>query len=45
MDLKILYCLVIMDYYKNFKNKGLINDDSYLMVYLNNLICGDDLIV
>lgn len=45
MDLKTLYRSVIMDHYKNPKNKGLINDDSYLTVHLNNPTCGDDLVV
>lgn len=45
MDLKTLYRSVIMDHYKNPKNKGLINDDNYLTVHLNNPTCGDDLIV
>ena len=34
-----------MDHYKNPKNKGLINDDNYLTVHLNNPTCGDDIIV
>src|SRR5690554_5403090 len=45
MDLKSLYRSVIMDHYKNPKNKGLINDEGYLTVHLNNPTCGDDLIV
>ena len=45
MDLKTLYRSVIMDHYKNPKNKGLINDESYLTVHLNNPTCGDDLVV
>ena len=40
-----LYRRVIMDHYKNPKNKGLINDDNYLTVHLNNPTCGDDLVV
>jgi len=45
MDLKTLYRSVIMDHYKNPKNKGLINDERYLTVHLNNPTCGDDLVV
>jgi len=45
MDLKTLYRSVIMDHYKNPKNKGLMNDEKYLTVHLNNPTCGDDLIV
>ena len=45
MDLKNLYRSVIMDHYKFPKNKGLVNDDTYLTVHLNNPTCGDDLVV
>lgn len=43
MDLKTLYREVIMDHYKNPKNKGLKNMDPYHMVHLTNPSCGDDL--
>lgn len=43
MDLKTLYREVIMDHYKNPKNKGLKNTDPYHMVHLTNPSCGDDL--
>lgn len=43
MDLKTLYREVIMDHYKNPKNKGLKNIDPYHMVHLTNPSCGDDL--
>lgn len=43
MDLNTLYRTVIMDHYKNPKNKGLKNSDPYHMVHLNNPSCGDDL--
>ena len=45
MDIKTLYRSVIMDHYKHPKNKGLVNDQNYLTVHLNNPTCGDDLIV
>lgn len=45
MDLKDLYRQVIMDHYKNPKNKGLINHSDYLTIHLNNPSCGDDMTV
>lgn len=36
-----LYRQVIMEHYKNPKNKGLINDDRYIKVHLDNPNCGD----
>ena len=44
-NLENLYRQVIMDHYKNPRNKGLINDDSYLKVHLKNPTCGDDITV
>ena len=43
MDLKELYRAVIMDNYKNPKNKGLKKTDKYHFVHLNNPSCGDDM--
>ncbi|MDE5565482.1 MAG: SUF system NifU family Fe-S cluster assembly protein [Anaeroplasmataceae bacterium] len=43
MDLKQLYREVIMDHYKNPKNKGLKNTDPYHLVHLTNPSCGDDM--
>lgn len=43
MDLKTLYREVIMDHYKNPKNKGLKNTDPYHLVHLTNPSCGDDM--
>ncbi len=43
MDLNTLYRTVIMDHYKNPKNKGLKNTDPYHLVHLTNPSCGDDL--
>lgn len=39
VNLDILYRQVIMDYYKNLCNKGVLNDS--IVVDMNNLICGD----
>lgn len=38
-----LYKAVIMDHYKNPKNKGLKTDIGYHNVHLNNPSCGDDM--
>ena len=43
MDLSTLYRAVIMDNYKNPKNKGLTRSDKYHFVHLNNPSCGDDM--
>lgn len=43
MDLNTLYRAVIMDNYKNPKNKGLVGSDKYHFVHLNNPSCGDDM--
>lgn len=43
MDLSTLYRAVIMDNYKNPKNKGLTKGDKYHFVHLNNPSCGDDM--
>ncbi len=43
MNLESLYRQVIMEHYKYPKNKGLVNDDSYQTVHLNNPSCGDDI--
>lgn len=43
MDLTTLYRTVIMDNYKNPKNKGLKKTDKYHFVHLNNPSCGDDM--
>lgn len=43
MDLNTLYRTVIMDNYKNPKNKGLKKTDKYHFVHLNNPSCGDDM--
>ena len=43
MDLNTLYRTVIMDNYKNPKNKGLKKSSDYHFVHLNNPSCGDDM--
>lgn len=43
MDLTTLYRAVIMDNYKNPKNKGLKKSDKFHFVHLNNPSCGDDM--
>lgn len=43
MDLNTLYRQVIMEHYKNPKNKGLKNSDPYHLVHLTNPSCGDDM--
>lgn len=43
INLEQLYRAVIMDHYKNPKNKGLIEDANYYKVHLNNPSCGDDM--
>lgn len=43
MDLTTLYRAVIMDNYKNPKNKGLKKTDKFHFVHLNNPSCGDDM--
>ena len=43
MDLNTLYRTVIMDNYKNPKNKGLKHTDDYHFVHLNNPSCGDEM--
>jgi nitrogen fixation protein NifU and related proteins len=40
-----LYRQVIMDHYKNPKNKGLLDDATYLTIHLNNPSCGDEMTV
>lgn len=44
-DLENLYRQVIMDHYKNPRNKGLIDDDTYSKFHIKNPTCGDDITV
>lgn len=43
INLEQLYRAVIMDHYKNPKNKGLAGTSGYHLVHLNNPSCGDDM--
>lgn len=43
INLEQLYRQVIMDNYKNPKNKGLVDDPNYTKVHLKNPSCGDDM--
>jgi nitrogen fixation protein NifU and related proteins len=45
MNIEHLYRQVIMDHYKNPKNKGIVADNSYMTVHLNNPSCGDEMTV
>lgn len=40
-----LYRQVIMDHYKNPRNKGLIQNPSYKTIHIKNPTCGDDITV
>ncbi len=44
-DLELLYRQVIMDHYKNPRNKGLVNDPEYKTVHIKNPTCGDDITI
>ncbi len=44
-QLENLYREVIMDHYKNPRNKGLINQSSYSTIHLKNPTCGDDITI
>ncbi|MDR2828644.1 MAG: SUF system NifU family Fe-S cluster assembly protein [Acholeplasmatales bacterium] len=45
MNITDMYKQVIMDHYKNPRNKGVLNDSSYLTINLNNPSCGDEVII
>ena len=44
-NLETLYRQVIMDHYKNPRNKGLKGTDGHYTVHLKNPTCGDDITV
>jgi len=44
-NLQNLYRQVIMDHYKNPRNKGLVDDGTYHDVQLKNPTCGDDVTI
>ena len=43
INLEQLYRQVIMDNYKNPKNKGIILNSDYVNIHLKNPSCGDDM--
>ena len=44
-DLESLYRQVIMDHYKNPRNKGLKNEEGYKQIHIKNPSCGDDVTI
>lgn len=40
-----LYREIIMEHYKNPRNKGLVDDPSYTTVHIKNPSCGDDITI
>lgn len=44
-NMENLYRQVIMDHYKNPRNKGLIQDPTYKTVHIKNPTCGDDITI
>lgn len=44
-DLENLYRQVIMDHYKNPRNKGLLDNPLYKTVHIKNPSCGDDITI
>ena len=42
-NLQNLYRQVIMDHYKNPRNKGLYENNEYVTIHLNNPSCGDEI--
>lgn len=45
MQISNLYRQIIMDHYKNPKNKGLVSDSSYVLINMTNPSCGDNVIL
>ncbi len=44
-DLDNLYRQIIMEHYKNPRNKGLSDDPGYVTAHIKNPSCGDDITV
>ena len=44
-NLEVLYRQVIMDHYKNPRNKGLLQDKDYKTIHIKNPTCGDDITI
>jgi SUF system NifU family Fe-S assembly protein len=40
-----LYREIIMEHYKNPRNKGLVDDPAYVTVHIKNPSCGDDITI
>lgn len=45
MEINNLYRKIIMEHYKDPKNKGLVEDSSYLLINMTNPSCGDNVIL
>ncbi len=43
--LRNLYRQIIMDHYKNPRNKGLVDDSTYKSEHIKNPSCGDDVTI
>jgi SUF system NifU family Fe-S assembly protein len=44
-NLDNLYRQIIMEHYKNPRNKGLVSDSRYQTLHLKNVSCGDDITI
>jgi len=44
-NLENLYREVILEHYKNPRNKGLLSDPGYVTVHIKNPSCGDDITI
>ena len=44
-NLENLYRQVIMEHYKNPRNKGLVSDLTYKTIHIKNPSCGDDITI
>ncbi|MDD3842500.1 MAG: SUF system NifU family Fe-S cluster assembly protein, partial [Candidatus Izemoplasmatales bacterium] len=44
-NLENLYREVILEHYKNPRNKGLVQDQEYVTVHIKNPSCGDDITI
>ena len=44
-NLEVLYRQVIMDHYKNPRNKGLVQGEGYKTIHIKNPTCGDDITI
>ena len=44
-NMETLYRQVIMDHYKNPRNKGLLNGSEYKTIHIKNPTCGDDITI